>query len=167
MSPRMLAWDVVVDRRCCGGNLADLSRIICGGLVRGLSQLGVFGHFRSPNAIVIGEHKVSGSGGYTEGRSAVLQGRLLIDDDVPTMAKALRIPEAVLRAQTTCLSLVLGKPLSLDALKAPLSQALAQALQRRPTIGHASLHELRHCARLLGEEIASDEFVPRLAGAPA
>jgi hypothetical protein len=33
-------------------------------------------------------------------------------------------------------------------------------------IGHASLHELRHCARLLGEAIASDDFVPRLAGAP-
>ena len=168
MSPRMLAWDVVVDRRSWGSGLADLSRVICGGIVRGLSRLGVPGHFRPPNAIVIGERKVSGSSGYMEGRSAVLQGTLLIEDEAPTMAKALRIPETVLRAQTTCLNGVLGKPLSLHLLKAPLSQGLAQALQRRPILGHAGREELEHCEGLQGREIASDEFVPGLvSGASA
>ena len=107
MSPRMFAWDVVVDRRFWGGGLADVSRGICGGIVRGLSHLGVIGLFRPPNAIVIGERKVSGSSGYVEGRSVVLQGTLLISDEVPTMAKALRIPEMVLRAQTpVCLPIL-------------------------------------------------------------
>jgi lipoate-protein ligase A len=161
MSPRMLAWDVVVDRRSCGGALADVSRTICGGIVRGLSQHGVVGQFHPPNAVVIGERKVSGSSGYVEGRSVVLQGTLLIDDEVATMAKALRIPEAVLRAQTTCLSRVLADPLSLDALKAGLSQGLAQALRRGPRFERAGLEELRHCEKLLRAEIASDEFVPR------
>jgi lipoate---protein ligase len=167
MSPRMLAWDVVVDRRFWGGGLADVSRGICGGIVRGLSHLGVIGLFRPPNAIVIGERKISGSSGYVEGRSVVLQGTLLISDEVPTMAKALRIPETVLRAQTTCLTSVLANPLSLDALKAVLSQGLTEALQRRPNIERASLEELSYCAALLREEIARDEFVPRpSAGAP-
>jgi hypothetical protein len=96
----------------------------------------------------------------------VLQGTLLISDEVPTMAKALRIPETVLRVQTTCLTSVLANTLPLDALKAALSQGLAEALQRRPNIARASLEELRYCAALLRGEIASDEFVPPSAGVP-
>ena len=68
------------------------------------------------------------------------------------MAKALRIPETVLRAQTTCLTSVLANPVSLDALKAALSQGLTEALQRRPNFDRAGPEELRYCAALLREE---------------
>ena len=168
MSPRMLAWDVVVDRRGWGGGLGEISRAICGGIVRGLSHLDVIALFRPPNAIVIGERKISGSSGYVDGQSIVLQGTLLIDDEVPTMAKALRIPVALLRAQTTCLSNVLANPPCCDRLKLGLSQGFAEALRRRPQIAAATPEELRHCEGLLRQDIASDEFVPRaLAGGPS
>ncbi len=79
MSPRMLAWDVVVDRRAWGGDLASVTRRICEGVAAGLSRLGAVARFRAPNDIEISGRKVSGSGGYVEGRSAVLQGTVLAE----------------------------------------------------------------------------------------
>ena len=83
MSPRMLAWDVVVDRR----PLAAASRLphVAYAEVwrRAVAASASSARFRAPNDIEIGGRKVSGSSGYAEGRSAVLQGTVLIADDVP------------------------------------------------------------------------------------
>src|SRR5262249_49665733 len=94
MSPGMLAWDVVIDRAACGGTLDRLTREVCGGVAAGLSRLGAKARFRPPNDIEMGGRKVSGSSGYAAGRSAVLQGTVLLTDETPVMARALRLPES-------------------------------------------------------------------------
>src|SRR5262245_48958296 len=104
MSPQTLAWDVVVDRADCGGSLEAISRRIGEGVAAGLSRLGVMARFRAPNDIEIAGRKVSGSSGYMSRRSAILQGTVLICDEIAIMARALRLSEASLRSSVTCLS---------------------------------------------------------------
>ena len=95
MSPRMLAWDVVLDRRAFAGDLGAATRRICEGVAAGLSRLGCSARFRPANDIEIGGLKVSGSSGYAEGRSVALQGTVLIEDDAggdgPRVADAARL----------------------------------------------------------------------------
>lgn len=83
MSPRMLAWDVVVDRTAFGADLESITTQICVGVAAGVSWFGVAARFRAPNDIEIDGLKVSGFSGYKDGRCAVLQGTVLIEDDVP------------------------------------------------------------------------------------
>jgi glycine cleavage system H protein len=85
---------------------------VCGGVAAGLSRLGVAARFRAPNDIAIGGRKVSGSSGYTAGRAAVLQGTVLVTDEVAVMAHALRLaeplPDGTVRAGFTPVSIALA-----------------------------------------------------------
>jgi lipoate-protein ligase A len=167
MSPGMLAWDVLADRRSHGGDLAAVTHAVCAGVAAGLSRLGVAARFRAPNDIEIGGRKVSGSSGYSAGRSAVLQGTVLIADDVAAMARALRLPEAALRERVTCLEAEIGTAPALPAVAASVTLGLATALQCEPMPGKPGGDELALCEALLREEIGADAYVAGRSAAPA
>jgi lipoate-protein ligase A len=166
MSPRMLAWDVVVDRRHFGGSLEAVTRRICAGVAAGLSQLelGAAARFRAPNDIEIGGRKVSGSSGYAEGHSAVLQGTVVVADDAAVMARALRIPETALREKVTSLEEALGRAPSIAILASCLARSIAGALAREPLSGQPGDEETALCEALLAQEIGTEAFV---SGTPA
>lgn len=132
MSPRMLAWDVVLDRGSLASDLHTATRRICEGVAAGLSLLGCAARFRPANDIEVGGLKVSGSSGYAEGRSLALQGTILIEDEVPDMASALGIPEAVLRSEVTCVAAALGAPPPQMHLQLLVVHGLMEALDRTP-----------------------------------
>jgi lipoate-protein ligase A len=159
MSPRMLAWDVIVDRRALGKNLEAITRGICQGVASGLSRLGASARFRSPNDIETGGRKVSGSGGYVVGRSAVLQGTVLIADDLPQMARALRLSEAELRGRVTCLAAAIGQVPPVGDVAVAVRDGLMRALGRTPAMGQPSAEEMAVAESLLREEIGTDELV--------
>jgi lipoate---protein ligase len=159
MSPRMLAWDVLVDRAAWGGDLEAVTRGVCGGVAAGLSRLGVAASFRPPNDIEIDGRKVSGSSGYAAGRSAVLQGTVLVADDAPAMARALRLPEAGLRGRITCLEAEVGAAPALPTITESIMIGLAEALGRAPVLGRPRRDELALCEDLLREEIGTEAFV--------
>jgi lipoate---protein ligase len=142
MSPRMLAWDVVVDRKAFAGDFAMATRHLCEGVAAGLSILGCAPSFRPPNDIEIGGRKVSGSSGYAEGRSLALQGTILIEDDTAEMARALRIPQAAVRGKVTSLATVLGVVPSLAEVQRCLVQGLSTALQRVPHLQNLTAAEV-------------------------
>jgi lipoate-protein ligase A len=158
MSPRMLAWDAIVDRaEFC--DLAGLTRLICAGVAAGLTRHGAVALFRAPNDISVDGLKVSGVAGYLEGRSAVLQGTVLIEDDTPAMARALRIPEGALRGRVTSLAETLPEPPALRDVCASIVWELSKALQRAPVQDEPSREEIALADRLLDEEIGSEDFV--------
>jgi lipoate---protein ligase len=159
MSPAMLAWDVVVDRAACDGGLDAVTHRVCGGVAAGLSRLGAQARFRPPNDIEIGGRKVSGSGGYAVGRSAVLQGTILLADEVPDMASVLRLPESVLRERTTCLEIEIGAAPSLASVVGAITEGLAEAFDRKPVSGRLHQNELALCEALLHDEIGTDRYV--------
>jgi lipoate-protein ligase A len=132
MSPRMLAWDVVIDRKAVGGDLNLATRKICEGVAAGLCRLGGRARFRPANDIEIDGRKVSGSSGYAQGRSLALQGTILVEDEASEMSRALRIPEATLRGTVTCLAETLGSVPRLELVRDTVVEGLVVALDRSP-----------------------------------
>ena len=153
MSPRMPAWDVVIDRRSLTGDLGTATRRICEGIAGGLSRLGCVAGFRPANDVEIGGLKVSGSSGYAEGRSLALQGTILIEDDVPAMARVLRISKAVLRDRVTCLAAVLGVAPSPARVQSCVVEGLMAALGRTPVHEEPSQGDLAEVEALLRGEL--------------
>lgn len=167
MSPRMLAWDVVLDRRPSSVRLGSVRRRICEGVAIGLAKVGAPARFCPPNDIAINGRKVSGSSGYTVARSAVLQGTVLIEDDIAMMARALRIPGATLRAKVTCLVNELREIPPLESVAARIAAGLVEVLQKEPTIKSPGPDETALCDTVLRTEIGTDEFVFGSAAAQA
>ena len=159
MSSSILAWDVVVDRGIFGGDLNVLTRGICDGIAAGLSQLGSAARFRPPNDIEIGGRKISGTSGCAEGRSAILQGTVLVEDEVSVMARALRSSEAALRDKVTCLAMERGEAPPLSLVIESISRGLTGALRCKPAIGHPSLDEIAICEIMLNDETGTDRFL--------
>ncbi len=159
MTPDMLAWELIVDRARLGGELAAITAHICSGIARGLSLLGVETRFCPPNDIEIDGRKVSGSSGYSSGRTIALQGTVLIGDDRSMMAAALRTPLAELRSRVTNLNEQVGIELDLTNVAQCLVSGLTEAMQcycdrQAPTDG-----EVASCETLLRDEIGQDAFV--------
>lgn len=159
MSPRMLAWDVVIGRATAGADLETAARIICEGVASGLTRLGAPARFRAPNDIESGGRKLSGSSGYAEGRSLVLQGTVLIADDVPDMARALRLPQDALYDRVTCLETTLGRQIPVGDVAQRIRDGLTQALGLRPIEAQPSREETEAADALLHDEIGTEEFV--------
>ena len=158
MSPRMLAWDVIIDRKLFAGDLATATRRVCEGVAAGLSLLGRTARFRPENDVEMGGRKVSGSSGYAEGRSLALQGTILIEDDTAEMARALRIPEATLRRKVTCLAAELGRVPLLEEVQAAVIQGMVPVLGGAPAFEAPSIADLAAAdamAEALDGEIAA------------
>jgi lipoate---protein ligase len=156
MTPRMPAWDVVIDRRSLPGDFGTAARRICEGVAAGLSRLGCAARFRPANDVEIGGLKVSGSSGYAEGRSIALQGTILIEDDVPAMARALGISKAALRDRVTCLAAVLGAAPSLARVQTCVTQGLMAALDRTPLHQDPSPGDLADAEALLRQQMGAE-----------
>ena len=122
-----LGWEVICDKGFFGlGFVNDrLFRTLCDPVVTALARWGLEAAFRPRNDIEIGGRKISGTGG-TESEGAFLfQGTMLVDFEVDTMLKALRIPVEKLKAKeidsvrqrVTCLRWELGRVPPLEEIK--------------------------------------------------
>jgi lipoate-protein ligase A len=109
----------------------SLYELLCQGAIRGLEKLGVRAAFRPKNDIEVNGRKISGTGGTSMDGAFLFQGTLLVDFDVDTMLRALRIPTeklkdkeiASVRERVTCLAWELGAPPPLPQIKAALVAA--------------------------------------------
>jgi lipoate-protein ligase A len=119
--------------------------------------LGCIARFRPANDIEIAGLKVSGSSGYAAGRTIALQGTILIEDGVPVMACALRIPEGVLRERVTCLAAVLGSAPALRQVQALVVEGLMTALRRTPLHEDPSSGDLAEVEALLRAKAMPEE----------
>jgi lipoate-protein ligase A len=135
------------------------TRHICEAVAAGLAQLGAATRFDLPNAVVINGRKISGSGGYVEGRSAVLQGTVLIEDDATEMAQRSGLAEADLRRQVSCLAASLGATPSIADVQGRAGRELAQSLQGAPRYAEADQAERTLATRMLEGEIGTDDYV--------
>jgi lipoate-protein ligase A len=114
----------------------DLYELLCGGTIRGLRKLGVRADFRPANDIEVDGRKISGTGGTSLDGAFLFQGSLLVDFDVDTMLRALRIPTEKLkdkeiesvRERVTCLSWELGVAPPLAQIKSALVEGFAEVL---------------------------------------
>jgi len=122
-----LGWEVICDKGFFDLSFVNdkLFKALCDPVITALAQWGLEAAFRPRNDIEIAGRKISGTGG-TESEGAFLfQGTMLVDFDVDTMLKALRIPVEKLKAKeidsgrqrVTCLRWELGRVPPLEEIK--------------------------------------------------
>ena len=95
--PSSLGWEIVASKRDFDmeGGFFDQERLfgrICDGAIRGLRSMGIRAEFRPKNDIEVDGRKISGTGGTERDGAFLFQGTLLVDVDVETMLRALKIP---------------------------------------------------------------------------
>jgi lipoate-protein ligase A len=122
-----LGWEVICDKAFFNVTIPDhrLFKILCDPVIAALDLLGVASSFRPRNDIEVNGRKISGTGG-TESEGAFLfQGTMLVDFDVETMLRSLKIPVEKLKAKeidsikerVTCLRWELGYTPPIEAIK--------------------------------------------------
>ncbi|MCL6087741.1 MAG: DUF116 domain-containing protein [Actinobacteria bacterium] len=73
-------------------NIESFYSLFCSAVSEGINNFGINSSFRRRNDIEVNGKKISGSGGTSLGKAFMFQGTLLVDLDVDTMLRALRIP---------------------------------------------------------------------------
>ena len=131
-----IGWELICDKAFFGVGIpnANLFRRLCEPTVTALRGMGIDAAFRPRNDIEVAGRKISGTGGTDCDAAFLFQGTLLVDFDVETMLKCLRVPVEKLKAKeidsvkkrVTCLAWELGRvPDSAD-----IKAALADAFER-------------------------------------
>ena len=132
-----LGWEVICRKAVLDVGVPNprLFRTLCLPVVDALAILGVSADFRPRNDIEVGGRKISGTGGTESGEAFLFQGTMLVDFDVDTMLRALRVPVEKLKAReidsikerVTCLRWELGRTPPLAAIK----DAVRRGFERR------------------------------------
>ncbi len=133
-----LGWEVICDKSFFNLKLPNrrLFRTLCNPVVSALGQLGLESNFRPRNDIEIQGRKISGTGGTDSDDAFLFQGTMLVDFDVDTMLRSLRIPIEKLKAKeidsvkerVTCLNWELGYTPPLDKIKEAIRSGFASEL---------------------------------------
>ncbi|MDG6217967.1 MAG: DUF116 domain-containing protein [Candidatus Thermoplasmatota archaeon] len=113
-----IGWEIICEKKYFDISIADPGFFLRLSLplIKTLEELGLNACFRPRNDIEINKKKISGTGGTEEGDVFLFQGTLLVDFDIVTMIKALRIPIEKLKdkeideakERVTCLKWELG-----------------------------------------------------------
>lgn len=165
-----IGWELVLERRRLGADLAAAAARICTAAAAGLQRLGVPAEFRPRNDIEAGGRKLSGTGGVFDGETLFFQGTLLVDFDPARMIEALRIPVEKLarrdledaRRRVVSLAELLGRVPPLEEIYAALVEGFRERLGLEPHWGKTSEYEERLAGHLHAEQYGTDEFVHML-----
>jgi len=122
-----LGWEVICEKGFFDLPFVnkELFKTLCKPVVMALSRWGLEAAFRPRNDIEIKGRKISGTGGTESDDAFLFQGTMLVDFDVDTMLKVLRIPVEKLKAKeidsvrqrVTCLRWELGNVPPLEEIK--------------------------------------------------
>ncbi len=154
-----LGWEIIAPRdfEAFPKRVEELYGVICRAAARGLRKLGIDAKFRPKNDIEVKGRKISGTGGALEEDVFLFQGTLLMDFDVETMLKALRIPTEKLKdkeiesvkERVTCVKWELGYVPPLKEVKQALIEGFAEEFNLRFERGELLPEERGLFAKLL------------------
>lgn len=162
-----LGWELALERRGLGADLAAIAARICEAAAAGMRRLGVPATFRPRNDIEVDGRKISGTGGLIDGATLFFQGTLLLDFDPVRMIEALRIPAAKLarrdlddaRRRVITMREVLGSVPPLEEIQEALLEGFREHLALVPEWGESTAYEQMLAERLHDEQFGTDEFV--------
>ncbi|MCP4201996.1 MAG: lipoate--protein ligase family protein [bacterium] len=150
-------------------NPRETLRRYAAGLVAGLAGLGIIASFRSKNDLEVGGRKIAGLGVYFDSRGAVLfHSSLLVDLDIETMLKVLKIPGAKLSDKAvasvaerlTTVSRELGHRLQAQDVREQMADGIARAFGVKLSPDRFNADEARRY-RELTERYASRSWIHR------
>lgn len=148
-----IGWEVIASKDFMEDNysMEAVFRTMSACVVNALRILGIDASFRPRNDIEVNGRKISGTGGVEGGGAFLFQGTLLVDFDVETMIKALKIPIIKLkdkeletvRKRVTCLKWELGYVPPYEEIKSALMQGFEETLGIRLNEGELSASEFK------------------------
>jgi lipoate-protein ligase A len=166
-----LGWEVYCDKSFFDIIIPNnrLFKSLCQPVADALGRLGVAAQFRPRNDIEVDGRKISGTGGTESEGAFMFQGTMLVDFDVDTMLRALRIPVEKLKAKeidsvrqrVTCLKWELGDTPSLEAIKAAIRYGFEHHLAIRLEPGELTDQERQLFEQKL-ERYRSWEWIDRV-----
>lgn len=169
LDPDQVGWELVLSRtRLPMPALADYARAICEAAAHGLSKaFGIDARYRPRNDIEAGGRKLCGTGGFFDGDTLIYQGTVLVDADPARIMSCLNVPEAKLQKRdldkaeqrVTTLKSLLGHAPSVARVHAAILSGFLEKLGIEPVEAMPSEEEEALAAKLLAEEIGTDEFV--------
>lgn len=151
--PTQIGWEIIAQKSFFKFSLPDerLYEILTQPIIKALRAFGIPASFRPRNDVEVQGRKISGTGGVELGEAFLFQGTLLVDFDVETMLRVLKIPVEKLRKheiaslgeRVTWLTRELSKPPSVKALKRTLKKAFEEEFKISLTNGSLSPEEKR------------------------
>jgi lipoate-protein ligase A len=133
-----LGWEIICDKGFFNVNIPNawLFKTLCTPVVMALDILGLNASFRPRNDIEINGRKISGTGGTESEKGFMFQGTMLVDFDVDTMLRSLKIPVEKLKAKeidsvkerVTCLTWELGRTPPAKAIKEAIKIGFERSL---------------------------------------
>ena len=174
-----LGWAIYADKHSPGipEDRGEMYACMCEGVIHGLSRLGVNAKFRSKNDIEVNGRKISGTGGTDLNGAFMYTGSLLIDFDVDTMIKCLKLPVKKLedkqvqsfRQRVTSLREELGYVPDLNDIKKALLDGFGEVFDVTFAAGDLNDKEMvlleQEVARFKSEEWIRGGRVPAQASA--
>ncbi len=148
---KSLGWEIFASKSELGVHqpMTHLFERMCQGPILALRLLGVQASFRSKNDIEVNGRNISVTGVTERDGAFLFQGTLLVDFDVNTMMRALRIPVMKLKdkeinsvkERVTCIQWELKHQPSLEAIKTALTQGFESAFKIRLIEGQLTSDE--------------------------
>ncbi len=122
-----LGWEIICSKDFFNHSIpnVELFKKLSSPVINMLGQLGIKANFRGRNDIEVNGRKISGTGGAEWGNAFLFQGTLLVDFDIDTMLRALRIPIEKLKRheidslkeRVTCIKWEIGYTPNIKILK--------------------------------------------------
>ncbi len=147
-----IGWEVIASKRslCTNYSLEWIFKTVCECVVNALKEFGLDACFRPRNDIEINGRKISGTGGVERGDAFLFQGTLLVDFDVETMIKVLKIPIIKLKGKelesvkrrVTCLKWELGYTPDYEEIRNALIKGFKEVLNIELKFGDLTDYEL-------------------------
>ncbi|MCK4952961.1 DUF116 domain-containing protein [Candidatus Bathyarchaeota archaeon] len=148
---KSLGWEVIASKSelIADHSIEEVYERMCEGTILGLKTLGVQASFRPKNDIEVEGRKISGTGGTELNNTFLFQGTLLIDFDVDTMLRALRIPVMKLKdkeiesvkQRVTCIKWELKQLPTLNDIKNALKDGFERAFKMKLVKSELSSYE--------------------------
>lgn len=115
-------------------NILESYKVICQGIIHGLSELGIVAEFVPLNDIIVNSKKISGSAQTRRNHTILQHGTVLIDTDVEKMFSLLRVPSEKIKdklikdvkERVTSINSILSKEVSFE----DVCSALARGFER-------------------------------------
>ena len=154
-----IGWEIICDKSFFNVNIPTnlVFKKLCAPVVTALEYLGIKAEFRPRNDIEINGRKISGTGGTESDGAFLFQGTMLVDFDVETMIKSLRIPIEKLKAKeidsikerVTCLNWELGHTPPIADIKAAITTGFERHLGIRLESGGLTPEEEKYFRKKL------------------
>ncbi len=146
-----LGWELICQKEFFGVTVPNSAVFekLCVPTVTALQSMGINATFRPRNDIEVVGRKISGTGGTDSDEAFLFQGSLLVDFDVETMLRCLRVPVEKLKdkeinsikQRVTCLAWELGRVPQAFDIKEHIIHAVEEHMQIKLVPGSLSMEE--------------------------